>query len=166
MDLRGTRDACPPQGSNFFISMQFSVKIWPNNRLVPPPWKLAPPVWEILDLPLLYIFFSLSLWNCCKQSHLLFPEEVGPHYILSCLKKNNYKAWGYNFRNHPGVSPWWRHVLRCQLWHQRCFLQVSLLGRWKILSNRKMGEDYRCADHTWKEQHYQGTWPATASFCN
>ena len=42
---RGWRQgrAPPPLGPNSFIFMQFSVKIWPNNRLAPPPWKLAPP---------------------------------------------------------------------------------------------------------------------------
>ena len=43
----------PPLVPNSFIFMQFSGKNWLNNRLVPPPWKLAPPtVWEILDPPL------------------------------------------------------------------------------------------------------------------
>ena len=52
-DLRGgTRDA--PPGWNSFIFMQFSGKNWLNNRFVPTPWKLAPPVWEILDPPLNY----------------------------------------------------------------------------------------------------------------
>ena len=42
-DLGGR--ASPPSslGPNSFNFMQFSVKIWPNNRLAPTPWKLAPP---------------------------------------------------------------------------------------------------------------------------
>ena len=48
-DLRGGR--APPLGPSSFIFMQFSEKIWPNNGLAPPPWRLAPPVGEILDPP-------------------------------------------------------------------------------------------------------------------
>ena len=32
-----------PSGSSSFIFMQFLGKFWPNNRLAPPPWGLAPP---------------------------------------------------------------------------------------------------------------------------
>ena len=38
----GARDA-PPLGPISFIFMQFSGKIWPNNRFLPPPLELAPP---------------------------------------------------------------------------------------------------------------------------
>ena len=41
-----TMDA-PLPGPNSFIFMQFSGKIWPNNRLAAPP-----PVWEFMDPPL------------------------------------------------------------------------------------------------------------------
>ena len=53
-DLRGAPGTCTrPLGPISFIFMQFSRKIWPNNRLVPPPWGLTPPsFWEILDPPL------------------------------------------------------------------------------------------------------------------
>ena len=43
-DLRG-RKGCPPGGQNFFIFMQFSVKIDKNHRLAPPPprsWRPLP----------------------------------------------------------------------------------------------------------------------------
>ena len=41
--IQGWRQGrAPPPFPNSFIFMQFSVKIWPNNRLVLPSWKLAP----------------------------------------------------------------------------------------------------------------------------
>ena len=49
----GARDVRPSLGPNSFIFMQFLGKFWPINRLVPPPWGLAPLLWEILDWPLL-----------------------------------------------------------------------------------------------------------------
>ena len=36
----------------FFIFMQFSAKILPNNKLAPLSLGLAHPLWEILDAPL------------------------------------------------------------------------------------------------------------------
>ena len=41
VDLRGAHPW--PLGPISFISMQFSGKIWPNNRLAPSSWGLAPP---------------------------------------------------------------------------------------------------------------------------
>ena len=32
-----------PLGPNSFIFMQLSGRVWPNNRLAPLPWMLAPP---------------------------------------------------------------------------------------------------------------------------
>ena len=40
---RGHQGRAPSLGPISFIFMQFSVKIWLNNRLTPPPWGLTPP---------------------------------------------------------------------------------------------------------------------------
>ena len=47
VDLRGHQERAPPPGPNSFIFMQFSGKIWPNNRLASPSWRQVPPppVW-------------------------------------------------------------------------------------------------------------------------
>ena len=42
MGAQGTRVVLGPIS---FIFMQFLGKIWPNNRLAPPPWGLVAPVW-------------------------------------------------------------------------------------------------------------------------
>ena len=47
-----------------FIFMQYSTKILTTNRFLPQTQKLAPPVWEILDPPLL----SVYLWNVTHGS--------------------------------------------------------------------------------------------------
>ena len=56
---------CDPLGPISFILMQILAKIWPNNRLVPLPWALAPPVWDILDPPMwiniIFIHADISL---------------------------------------------------------------------------------------------------------
>ena len=47
LGVQGTR--ADPLGPNFFIFMQFSTKIVPNNRV-------SAPSWETLDLPLFSIY--------------------------------------------------------------------------------------------------------------
>ena len=75
-----------------FIFKQFSEGNCPNNRLAPWPWGMAPPVWEILDPPLVnylgakkfLVAISCSLevessvielvWYCCwRLIKALFP---------------------------------------------------------------------------------------------
>ena len=67
----------PTLGPNSFIFMQFFGKIWPNNSLAPPPWKLAPHVWEILDPSLEHEGNSYFRKTSCFAHHLVSPFENG-----------------------------------------------------------------------------------------
>ena len=46
---KGAPGTCAQPGVTSFIFMQFLGKIWSNNWLALPPWRLVPSLWEILD---------------------------------------------------------------------------------------------------------------------
>ena len=51
----GTRDTRYPPRSNFFIFMQFVAKYLPSNKLAYLPLGLVSPIWDIQDLPLIFV---------------------------------------------------------------------------------------------------------------
>ena len=99
-DLRGRQGRVPPLGPDSFIFMQFSVKIWPNDRLVPPPWKLAnhPP--------------SGKFWIRHWEANLLF----GQFFSENSVKMMNF--WPLDLSLVKDIFNEWRtdlHVALCWL---------------------------------------------------
>ena len=70
---RGTR----PLGKFFFHFHAVLEEIWPNSMLAPPPWDWRPPSLEILDPPLILLFwFSAPLnfyqWKIIRIFFIFF----------------------------------------------------------------------------------------------
>ena len=118
VDLRGVPRTHTPLGPISFIFRQFSGKIWPNNRFAPTPWKLtppAPPVWEILDPPLLphlgnpetVIHF---VGERCRKTFVAVFQKTKWNSFVS-LKKLSYKIFPITISNlwecvAPGTAEW------------------------------------------------------------
>ena len=56
----------PPLSPMFFIFLQFSVKIMPDNKLVPPLRNPGSKIWYLLSVDPIFIWLVLKAAKCCK----------------------------------------------------------------------------------------------------
>ena len=98
-DPRWSQGRSPSLGPFFFIFMQFSVKILPNNRFLPHIQGLAPPVWKILDPPLQHdMYHSLALTAYASVATTRCWHWVG---VLKWTSLNMSPPWGVLYSEVP-----------------------------------------------------------------
>ena len=87
----GPREALP-LSAQFFIFMQFSAKILPNNRFLPQIQGWRPPcIWDILDPPLPLSLIPYSDGSSISPRWGCQPSRVAPTYDFAKMSQNYMK---------------------------------------------------------------------------